>query len=173
MSKKKININEKYCIQSFILMAGNADKKLAKTAQKQSKYIYIAMAALLLLQAYGFRKMDSWVVWDYIGQLILLGVCYWSATWMHSSIRGGFPIDYPLDLFGINSIVQIGSTFHSNLWWYVYLLVPIFFVYKIAKLLSTYCSGMFGSSSDGPAEKSKRQIKKEKLQEKMGNVKIL
>eukprot|EP00388_Colpodella_angusta_P003154 GDKJ01011242.1.p1 GENE.GDKJ01011242.1~~GDKJ01011242.1.p1 ORF type:complete len:153 (+),score=15.21 GDKJ01011242.1:19-477(+) len=152
-------------------MAGNSDKKLAKAAQERSKYVFGAMAFFMALQTVSAQNFSSWTYSDYFLQIVMYVICYGSSRWMFNSIRGGYPIDYPLDLFGVNCIIQIGTTFHSAKWAYLYILIPGFVFYKVAGLVAKYCYSNFSSTEDqNSSTKSKRQMKKEKLQEKFGHM---
>uniref|UniRef100_A0A7S3UP21 Transmembrane protein 208 n=1 Tax=Oxyrrhis marina TaxID=2969 RepID=A0A7S3UP21_OXYMA len=146
-------------------MAGQSEKKLAKQAQEAKKKYLLAIVIanaiyipLVILANFSELTKTQWA-----GFILLSGVTYFTFGSISSSLELGVPVEYSQDVFIINLVVQVGSCY-SSYFWYLYLVVPTYAMYKAG----TFLWGWFRAPTpeDDPEEAAKRKKAEEKKAKK-------
>ncbi|KAJ1976876.1 hypothetical protein H4R34_003810 [Dimargaris verticillata] len=168
------------------LQAKNADKKLAaqnsKTLQWLTRAFFGVNSVYVFVQfvlGYGSVAWSTTIAYTVTFAISL--VIYWQLMSMgqtrHNSqgelVSGGEDLSmegltsYMFDILYITWLVHLGSLV-SSYFWYLYWLIPGFFVYKVGGYAVPLLRGLFGSSSNAqPAPAQSNSAKKrEKRQNK-------
>jgi len=100
------------------------------------------------------------------------------ATWdaLGTIIDGGDDLNAPgltsymFDVTYVTWFVQVGVALISDVFWWIYMVIPLFAVYKLFSLLMGFRSSMGGGmqdETDSTSSLSKTQLKKQKRGEKV------
>eukprot|EP00922_Rhytidocystis_sp_ex-Travisia-forbesii_P030721 GHVS01045342.1.p1 GENE.GHVS01045342.1~~GHVS01045342.1.p1 ORF type:complete len:156 (+),score=10.70 GHVS01045342.1:206-673(+) len=153
-------------------MAGQAEKKRMKSAEEYGfYYFWIIVAASTIFFSYRVLwRFSSLSTWHIVGILAMYGIYYFSYSSIKDSLQIGVPYEYSQDIYIINVIAQLSTTF-TDFGWYLYLSLPAFAIYKAGKLIIDWVFTSPPDMSTDPAYIKKQ----EKLERKMkqGRVKMV
>ncbi|CEM15942.1 unnamed protein product [Vitrella brassicaformis CCMP3155] len=141
-------------------MAGQAAKKASKKAQEAMQiYLYVIIGVqipyVLVRFLWQFRSVTHYTC---LGYVFLAIVYYFTYTGMAERITMSLDYSYFQDVFIVNAVVQLLTTF-SDWFWLVYLVVP---GYAIWRLASSILQWVFTPEPDTGEEDEKTRKKREK-----------
>ncbi|CAD7974763.1 unnamed protein product [Amoebophrya sp. A25] len=152
-------------------MAGQADKKRAKNAATSIVYYQGGLAvcnAIYLLAQLWFAPSGviGYFITDFgfyalLEVLFFSGVSYFTYNQIDQGLQLGMDISVPQDIFFVNLFVQVAASTISTYFWYIYLVVPGYAIYKLYGLLRQWCCARREGDEDPNGGKSKTQLKKE------------
>lgn len=152
-------------------MAGQAAKKQSKTASQTIVYYFYAtlIASALHIAICVLRNYDSITKLGMFGSAFLLFVSRFTYSSIATALEMGVSYSWYQDIFLINTAVQLLTTI-SNYFWALYLLVPVYFSYKMGRMVINWVFSPSINESDPAYLK-----RKEKLERKIrqGHVKVL
>jgi hypothetical protein len=137
-------------------MAGQAAKKIAKNAHSKSTYYAgIALIATIFNMAHRFVYMRDFSLLSFSQSLLLTGAAWLSYTMIVSALKLGVGYELWLDLFIINTAVQILSIFTIYAW-IIYLTVPGYGIYILGGQLLSWVFSSRHSEISYPEEKKQK-----------------
>lgn len=137
-------------------MAGQAAKKVAKNAQNKSVYFaVIACVATVMNLVYRFAISPDFSFFEITKALFLAFVAWLSYKMIIGALNLGVGYELWLDLFVINSVVQIFSIWSSYVW-LIYLAVPGYGLYHISGYIKSW---VFARRDEAPDEKKQQKQK--------------
>eukprot|EP00922_Rhytidocystis_sp_ex-Travisia-forbesii_P030723 GHVS01045345.1.p1 GENE.GHVS01045345.1~~GHVS01045345.1.p1 ORF type:complete len:156 (+),score=13.10 GHVS01045345.1:166-633(+) len=153
-------------------MAGQAEKKRMKSAEEYGFYYFwiIVVASSVFFSYRVVWNFSSLSYWHVAGTLTMYGIYYTTYSSIKESLQLGVRYEYSQDIYIINVIAQLLTTF-TEYGWYVYLSLPAFAIYKLGKLIIDWVFTSPPDMSSDPAYIKKQ----EKLERKMrqGRVKMV
>ena len=141
-------------------MAGQAAKKVAKNAQTKS--VYFAGSACVTTfwnLAHSFFVAADYSFFGIIKALFLVFVAWLSYKMIIGALNLGVGYELWLDLFIINSAVQILSTWSSYAW-FIYLAVPGYGLYHVGGYIKAW---IFARRDDPGVTESDTKATKQKI----------
>ncbi len=134
-------------------MAGHAAKKTAKRAESQSQmYMAIALASLALHVVVILGIYRDFSFWNLVRVAFLAGVSALCYKMIVGALELGVGPGYWLDLFIINTVVELLSL-GSVYFWVVYLTVPGYGVYKLGGHILSW---VFAGSRQPPMDEVRK-----------------
>lgn len=117
-------------------MAGQSAKKIAKEAIKyKSIYLYIMLFCISIhFVLKGIYNPSKLLGRTGLGFAIISSIYFFTYSSIKSRLEVGVGYSMYQDVYILNSAVAILSIV-SNYFWYIFLLIPIYIVYKIGKLI--------------------------------------
>ncbi|KAJ1608312.1 hypothetical protein OJ253_1998 [Cryptosporidium canis] len=117
-------------------MAGQSAKKIAKEAVKyKSIYLYIMMSCILThFVLKGLYNPSKLLGKSGIGLTIISSIYFFTYSNIKSRLEMGVGYSMYQDVYILNSLVAVLSTI-SSYFWYIFLLIPMYIIYKIGKLI--------------------------------------
>eukprot|EP00392_Amoebophrya_sp_AT5.2_P010606 g10671.t1 len=146
-------------------MAGQADKKRAKNAAETIVYYQGAVAIATLLYLLALACLDPGVTqvgfWTLVEAAFFVGVTYLTYSGIEIGLNMGTDYSTYQDIFIINTFVQLTVSYVSRWFWWLYLVVPGYALWKLWDFVKAWCSTSRQHAADADAGKSKTQLKKE------------
>ena len=137
-------------------MAGQAAKKVARNAQNKSTYYTgVACIATALNLVHRFVFLRDFGFLEITKALFLVFVAWLSYKMIIGALNLGVGYELWLDLFIINSIVQIFSIWSSYVW-YMYLVVPGYGLYHVGGYIKSW---VFARRDEAPEENKQQKQK--------------
>ena len=144
----------------FLVMAGQAAKKLAKNAQTKTVYYAgTACVATLLNVAHRFFVIADLSLFGIIKAAFLAIVARVSYKMIDGALNMGVGYELWLDLFIINSAVQIFSIWTTYAW-LLYLAVPGYGLYHVGGYIKDW---IFARRDESPVQESDSKQQKQKI----------
>ncbi|CUV06831.1 unnamed protein product [Cryptosporidium hominis] len=117
-------------------MAGQSAKRIAKEAAKYTSiYLYIMISCISIHFIFkGLYTPSKLIGKSGIGFAIISSIYFFTYSSIKSRLEVGVGYSMYQDVYILNSMVAILSVV-SNYFWYIFLLIPIYIIYKIGKLI--------------------------------------
>ncbi|OII73325.1 uncharacterized protein cubi_02537 [Cryptosporidium ubiquitum] len=117
-------------------MAGQSAKRIAKEAAKYTSiYLYIMISCILIhFISKGLYNPSKLLGRTGFGFAVISTIYLFTYSSIKSRLEVGVGYSMYQDVYILNSLVAILSII-SSYFWYIFLLIPIYIIYKIGKII--------------------------------------
>lgn len=117
-------------------MAGQSAKRIAKEAAKYTSfYLYVMISCIIIHFTFkGLYNPSKLLGRTGFGLAIISIIYLFTYSSIKSRLEVGVGYSMYQDIYILNSSVAILSII-SNYFWYIFLLIPIYIIYKIGKII--------------------------------------
>tara|TARA_A100001015_G_scaffold285571_1_gene353258 strand:- start:527 stop:1075 length:549 start_codon:yes stop_codon:yes gene_type:complete len=156
------NVNEKEEERKGKVMAGSAEKKrrAANALYNRNMLACMLVVNIIFLYARIYRWWDTVTGYTWAGYLLSVAAAQVSFSIIRKSRNVSLHVDMGtskyLDLIGVTFLARVGVALHTDRWWYAYLLVVVYIVYKLINLVLAWVRA--GDTKQQVAEDDKASL---------------